>query len=223
MAHIWESPKSETYIPASCLPVLLVSYPCPSVSMFSGSSSYDEENDRWFDDNPDDMWSDMDDEFLFENEHDDDDDLLTSNTSVNMSEIDRLADRKIVFHRSCMLGTTTIDFDIAALLLESELALNNHEYQASLICARAAEKLAENSLGPATMITMICVYQLGDRNLAVELMNEIQSNPPPNSQISPFLMKKFASTCEVLTFMPQLLSMLQAADKRHPPRKPRRS
>jgi hypothetical protein len=176
--------------------------------MFSDTSSYGHDDDR----EGEDIWSEMDDDFL--DDFDDDDEFLTSNTSIDMAEIDRLAERKIVFHKSCLLGIQTVDFHIAALLVESELALNNHEYQSSLVSAKAAEKLAGETLGAATMIEMICVYQMGDRNRAVEIMNTVESNPPPKSQISPFLMKKFSSTCEVLTFMPQLLSMLAAADNK---------
>lgn len=160
------------------------------------------DDEDWFQD--EDMWSDLD-------EDEADDDLLQSDSIVDMEEISELARRKVFFHRSCMIGgESTPDFDVTALLLEAELGINNHEYKPSLICAKAAEMVAGQRLSAARLIEMICLYQMGDRNGAEKLMHEIQSSSTSinKSEISPFLMKKFGSTCEVLTFMPQLLSML---------------
>ena len=164
-----------------------------------GNHSEDDQ-DSWFEE---DDWSDMDDE-----------DLMTSNSPVDMNEISNLVDRKIVFHRSCLLGTDSAEFDVAGLLLESELALNNHDYKSSLICGLAAQKIANQPLAPTRLIEMICIYQLGDRDRAVTIMKEIATIS--KCQVSPYLMKKYTSTCEVLTFMPQLLDMLKAAEKKPP-------
>jgi hypothetical protein len=153
--------------------------------------------DDWQDDiSEDDLW-------LTEQPEEDEDWFDEEDSKIDMSEFDLSAERKIIFTKSSLVGP--IDDLVPGLILEGELALGNGEYRSALVCSLAAQKL----LSPATsdsckVIEMICMYQLGDRHQAQLIMDSIDP-----VLLSPFLKKKFLSTCEVIKFMPQLLGLLK--------------
>ena len=62
------------------------------------------------------------------------------------------------------------------------------------------------------MIFTIALYQLGDKNKAVELKDAIlaETQDQELESISQFLGEKFKATCEILSMMPDLLSLLRS-------------
>jgi len=64
---------------------------------------------------------------------------------------------------------------------------------------------------PTMVIEMVCNYQLGDRDRAVELRNHLQ--PMDRGALSQHLAKRFEGTSEVLELVPQFLNFLQSAEQ----------
>ncbi|CAK9005927.1 unnamed protein product [Durusdinium trenchii] len=119
------------------------------------------------------------------------------------------------------------------LLLEAELRLRGRQHHEALLCALALrfsvgveeevpelpetapstdvdqeELPAECWLVPAAVVEMVCAYQLGDREHAVRLRDALL--PVDRSLLSKHLSKRFDGTAEVLDFVPQFLSLLNA-------------
>jgi hypothetical protein len=151
--------------------------------------------------------------------------------TVDLEQFLVSARRKLIFHRTCTLGPARA----FSLQLEAELSLANHDFESALVCALAADLLLQEersrdnqSAGKFNInffnddenlamqaVKMIAMYQLGDRDSAVDIMGSVEqriANSPES--VSVYLRNKFQATCEVLNFMPQLLSMLKQADKR---------
>mmetsp|Transcript_21797 Transcript_21797/g.58252 ORF Transcript_21797/g.58252 Transcript_21797/m.58252 type:complete len:286 (+) Transcript_21797:99-956(+) len=119
------------------------------------------------------------------------------------------------------------------LLLEAEVHILAGRYRQALVAAYAVQlATADATAGPSDArsaaagaadrpygewtaptlaIEMICSYQLGDRDRAVELRTRLQSMD--RSMLSEHLAKRFAGTSEVLELVPQFLEFLQAADQ----------
>lgn len=121
------------------------------------------------------------------------------------------------------------------LLLESELDLLGCRYHQALVGAVAlklattrgssfsASKsttqrislspvsgVAEEWAVPAMVIEMVATYQLGDREHAVVVRDQLKAMPMES--LSQHLQKRFDGTSEILELVPQFLSLLKAAD-----------
>ena len=159
--------------------------------------SDDDEEDDYFHDEP--PFSEDDDQW-------DDDDLLMDNEDVfiDMEGVFESANRKVKYHFACTLGPTTGD----GLMLEAELNLAVHDYSAALVCAIAYDLAKKRESLSRKAIEMICLYQMGDRGSAITIMNKFERIIIDSDHVTVGLRNKFASTCEVLKFMPQLLDMI---------------
>jgi len=178
----------------------------------------DEDDELWSEEGEDEVWWRQ-----ARDQEDDDDDLDDmlddeSDTAVDMIELDLSVDRKIVLSQMSLLGMKFDDSSIGAgFVLEAELLLFNHDYRSALVCARAGARFIDSLA--ASAIEMICMYQLGDRKRAHELMNTIEARFNDKGHgVSEMLTRKFFSTCEVIQFMPQLLGLLKQQQK-SPPRR----
>jgi hypothetical protein len=165
----------------------------------------------------------LDDDWIYDEEgentfFDDEEDLLDlpeseEENTIDLAEYQRLAERKILFHHACTLGNQLKGNSLAALFLsEAELFLNNCDYKSALITALASEMVAcDYEPDSIAAVETICLYQLGDRSQAERLGKQVTGKKIS----SVFLRNRFENTLEVLTFMPQLLSMLAQQGARH--------
>lgn len=153
----------------------------------------------------------------------------SSSVQLDLEYFARSANRKCMYHKACVLGPARS----FSLQLEAELNLANHDFESALVCAMAASILrteersqeekfsfASPNDSPTDMPDLsliatqtICMYQLGDRDSAVDLMERWEHAIAGADHVSGYLRKKFAATAEVLRFMPQLLSMLKMANR----------
>lgn len=123
-----------------------------------------------------------------------------------------------------------------ALLLESELDLLACRYHQALVGAEALKLattrgssftplksatqrinlcpvsgVAEEWAAPAMVIEMVASYQLGDREHAVAVRDQLRVMP--KESLSQHLQKRFDGTSEILELVPQFLSLLKTADR----------
>lgn len=111
----------------------------------------------------------------------------------------------------------------SSLLFEAEVHMISSRYRQAIVAALALQ-LAVATERPAAgagaygdwtastlVIEMVCNYQLGDRNRAVELRSQLQLMD--RSNLSGHLVKRFEGTSEVLELVPQFLSLLQAQEQ----------
>ena len=148
-----------------------------------------------------------DDDFLYGLEPEEDGD----GEPVDLTEFEAMAQRKIIFHKTCKLGHSA---DLAALLMsEAELFLNNCDYKSALVAALAANLAAADIdafYHARKAIETIALYQLGDRKAAVATSKLVKAEKID----SVYLRQRFENTVEVLEFMPQLLGMLSGMSNR---------
>ena len=152
-------------------------------------------------DDEDEMFNDWGDNEMWDN-----DDMLNDmdDVQIDMDAVSESVDRKIKYHQACILGLASGN----SLMLEAELYLAAHDYSAALVCAIASDRLNGKETLSRKAISMICLYQLGNRRQALEIMEQYQDEVISSKEVSVGLRKKFESTCEVLQFMPQLLDMI---------------
>lgn len=121
------------------------------------------------------------------------------------------------------------------LLLESELDLLACRYNQALVgalalklattrgsCYAASKSVtqrvnlslvsgvAEEWAVPAMVIEMVASYQLGDREHAVDVRDQLRDMP--KDSLSQHLQKRFDGTSEILELVPQFLSLLKAQE-----------
>uniref|UniRef100_A0A7S0ZTN5 Uncharacterized protein n=1 Tax=Noctiluca scintillans TaxID=2966 RepID=A0A7S0ZTN5_NOCSC len=108
------------------------------------------------------------------------------------------------------------------LLLEAELQISASRYRDALIAAIAVSlvvgeedvgnwacgKMPEEWAAPVLVIEMVAAYQLGAREHAVELRDQLKTMN--RESLSKHLQKRFDGTSEILELVPQFLSMLQS-------------
>jgi len=110
------------------------------------------------------------------------------------------------------------------LLLEAEVHLLASRYRQALISALAVQLATEGSSGSTPespygewtastfAIEMVCSYQLGDRDRAVQHRETLKGLD--RSSMSEHLTKRFDGTCEVLELVPAFLNLLKAQEQR---------
>jgi len=136
----------------------------------------------------------------------------TPEVTVDLEDFKSSVWQRIYQHYVCALGSSAVPG--SALLTEAELHMLSYDYRQALICALAAGSVDESDgvqLRRA-MIQTICMYQLGDRSAACLLKEEI-GEEYDEEMLSSYLAKRYRGTCEVLTFMPDLMGMLQGLAK----------
>jgi len=118
------------------------------------------------------------------------------------------------------------------LLLEAEVHMMASRYRPALVtalaiqlatapeaptaaAASAAAGASDQPYGewtaPTMAVEMICSYQLGDRDRAVGLRDQLQNMD--HSMFSAHLSKRFKGTSEVLDLVPQFMNLLKAAEQ----------
>ena len=134
----------------------------------------------------------------------DGDDFLVDDIEevVDVFEFEELAKKKLIFHLTCTVGSVCAAANI--LRSEAELFLNRSDFRAALISAIASDLAAGSPSNTRKAIETICLYQLGDRNAALRLSQDVEAG-----NLSGHLKDRFVNTVEVLQFMPQLLQMLR--------------
>ena len=130
--------------------------------------------------------------------------------SVDLEDFRTRAWQRLYQHYVCSLGGRTNPTD--ALLTEAEMHMMHFDFSQALICALATEALDSSATLRRQMIFTIALYQLGDKNKAVELKDAIlaETQDQEYESISQFLGEKFKATCEILSMMPDLLSLLRS-------------
>lgn len=103
-----------------------------------------------------------------------------------------------------------------ALLLEAELHLLASRYRQALVTTLALQlategDYAEDYQAPAVALEMVSTYQLGDRDRAVQLRDQLRSMD--RSMLSRHLQGRYEGTSEVLELVPQFLDLLKAAEQ----------
>lgn len=109
------------------------------------------------------------------------------------------------------------------LLLEAEVHLLASRYRQAVVAGLAVQLATEGTQGstPETpygewtastfALEMVCSYQLGDRDHAVQLRETLKSMD--RSSMSEHLAKRFDGTCEVLELVPAFLNLLKAQEQ----------
>ena len=136
-------------------------------------------------------------------------DELSEGEGVDLEDFRLRAWQRLYQHYVCSLGGSGNPTD--ALLTEAEMHMTQLDYTQALICALATEGIEGKATMRRQMICTIALYQLGDKQKALELKDAIlaEAEEEEFENISEYLGDRFKGTCEVLAMMPDLLSLLR--------------
>eukprot|EP00930_Biecheleria_cincta_P013764 TRINITY_DN12114_c0_g1_i1.p1 TRINITY_DN12114_c0_g1~~TRINITY_DN12114_c0_g1_i1.p1 ORF type:complete len:251 (-),score=49.21 TRINITY_DN12114_c0_g1_i1:411-1163(-) len=148
--------------------------------------------------------------------------------SLDMAALREEASQLALRHLVARPGGVTLDVvsSLHSLLLEAELFIQGRRYHQALLASLALQLISGETLAPgeallagngqwalpASVVEMICCYQLGDRVRAVALRDCLQD--VDRSMLSKHLAERFEGTSEVLEFVPQFLSYLKETESR---------
>lgn len=150
----------------------------------------------------------------------------TAESSLDIAALREEAWQLALSHLVARPGGVTFDIvsSLGSLLLEAEVFIQGRRYHQALLASLALQLISGEALSPgegvlagneqwavpASVVEMICCYQLGDRVRAVALRDCLQD--ADRSSLSKHLSERFEGTSEVLEFVPQFLSYLKQAE-----------